>query len=174
MSFEQLGYIELPPHARKGGFDHAAYHRVDGRLYVAHTANDAVDVIDCAGDRYLYSISGLSGVAGVLTAQEGVVFTSNRAEGTVGTLAADSHSHVAKVPVGHRPNGLAHDPLRRVLLAANFGDSATPDSASASIVDVDARTLVPSVPCQGERAGRCTLNARTCSSSISQTHPASS
>ena len=47
MTLEDLGYIELPTHARKGGFDHAAYHRVDDRLYLAHTANDAVDVIDC-------------------------------------------------------------------------------------------------------------------------------
>jgi len=32
MILEHLGYIALPPHARKGGFDHAAYHRVDSRL----------------------------------------------------------------------------------------------------------------------------------------------
>jgi len=89
-------------------------------------------------------------VAGVLTAQEGdLVFTSNRAEDTVGIFASNDHTHLAKVPVGHRPNGLAHDPLRRVLLAANVGDSASPGSASASIVDVEARTLVASVPMPG-------------------------
>jgi DNA-binding beta-propeller fold protein YncE len=129
---QHLGYIELPPHARKGGFDHAAYRRADDRLYVAHTANDAVDVIDCAADRYLHSISGLTGVAGVLTAQErDLVFTSNRAEDTVGIFASDDHNHLAKVPVGHRPNGLAYDSLRHVLLVANVGDPAIPGSASA-------------------------------------------
>jgi DNA-binding beta-propeller fold protein YncE len=150
MILQHLGYIELPPHTRKGGFDHAAYHRADGRLYVAHTANDAVDVIDCAADRYLHSISGLTGVAGVLTAQErDLVFTSNRAEDTVGIFASDGHEHLAKVPVGHRPNGLAYDSLRHVLLVANVGDPAIQGSATASIVDVEARSLVASVPMPG-------------------------
>lgn len=150
MILEPLGYIELPPHLKKGGFDHAAYHRSDGRLYIAHTANDAVDVIDCAADRYLRSIFGLTGIAGVLTAQErDLVFTSNRAEDTVGIFASDGNNQLAKVAVGHRPNGLAYDSLRNVLLAANVGDPAIPSSATVSIVDVDARSTVTSVPMPG-------------------------
>jgi hypothetical protein len=150
MILEHLGYVDLPPHARKGGFDHAAYHRTDDRMYVAHTANDAVDVIDCAGDRDLHSIAGLAGVAGVLTAQDrDLVFTSNRAEDTVGIFASDGHERLAKVSVGHRPNGLAHDSLRHVLLAANVGDPAIPGSATASIVDVEAKSVVASVPMPG-------------------------
>jgi DNA-binding beta-propeller fold protein YncE len=147
---EHLGYIDLPPHINRGGFDHAAYHRVDDRLYLAHTANDAVDVIDCAADRYLHSISGLTGVAGVLTAQgRDLVFTSNRAENTVGMFASNDRNHLMKVPVGHRPNGLAYDSLRHVLLAANIGDPAIPASATASIVDVKAKSVVASVPMPG-------------------------
>jgi hypothetical protein len=42
----QVGAIALPPHRGKGGFDHAAVHAASGHVYVAHTANDAVDVID--------------------------------------------------------------------------------------------------------------------------------
>jgi DNA-binding beta-propeller fold protein YncE len=150
MILEHLGYIELPPHARKGGFDHAAYHRADDCLYVAHTANDAVDVVDCAADRYLHSISGLTGVAGVLAAQDrDLVFTSNRAEDTVGIFASNGHDHLTKVPVGQRPNGLAYDFLRHVLLAANVGDPARPGSATASIVDVEAGSEVARVPMPG-------------------------
>jgi hypothetical protein len=150
VSLEHLGYIELPPHAGKGGFDHAAYHRADDRLYLAHTANDAVDVVDCAADRYLHSISGLIGVAGVLTAQQPeLVFTSNRAENTVGIFASDGHEHLTKVPVGHRPNGLSYDSSRHVLLAANVGDPAIPGSATASIVDVETRSVVANVPMPG-------------------------
>jgi hypothetical protein len=44
-----LGYIDLPAHAKLGGFDHAAVHEPTGRIYVAHTSNDAVDVIDIVG-----------------------------------------------------------------------------------------------------------------------------
>ena len=150
MILEHLGYIDLPPHVEKGGFDHAAYHARNDQLYVAHTANDAVDVVDCATDRHLHSISGLTGVAGVLTAQkQDLVFTSNRAEHTVGIFTPGEHDHVAKVPVGLRPNGLAHDSLRNVLLAANVGDPAISGSATASIVDVEARSVVATVPMPG-------------------------
>jgi hypothetical protein len=47
------GYIDLPEHAGPGGFDHAAVHRGLRRLYVAHTANDALDVIDLDAGRYV-------------------------------------------------------------------------------------------------------------------------
>lgn len=48
--------IALPAHQQPGGFDHAAVHGASARLYVAHTANDARDVIDCATERYLHAI----------------------------------------------------------------------------------------------------------------------
>ena len=60
------------------------------RLYIAHTANDAVDVIDLDNGRYLTSIGGLKGVAGALVDEDsGTVFTSNRGEDTVGIFPAD-------------------------------------------------------------------------------------
>jgi hypothetical protein len=76
VTLEQLGYIALPEHIKPGGFDHAAVHRANARLYVAHTVNDALDVIDCATDRYLHSIPNLIGVAGALVSDErNLVFT---------------------------------------------------------------------------------------------------
>jgi len=48
---------------------------------VAHTANGAVDVIDCARGIFTHSIGGLPGVAGVLVdGARDLAFTSNRAE----------------------------------------------------------------------------------------------
>ena len=46
MALKHLGYVDLPPHVGSGGFDHAAAYQATGRVYVAHTANDAIDVID--------------------------------------------------------------------------------------------------------------------------------
>ena len=46
MILRLAGSIELPAHRGDGGFDHAAVHGAGRRLYVAHTANDALDVID--------------------------------------------------------------------------------------------------------------------------------
>src|SRR5881628_1203284 len=81
MVLEQIGEVPLPAHEKPGGFDHAAVHGPRGRLYVAHTANDALDVIDCATNTYLRSIPRLTGVAGVLVSEaDDLVFTSNRGE----------------------------------------------------------------------------------------------
>ncbi len=144
--FEPPAYIELPPNARTGGFDHADIHCGRGRLYVAHTANDAVDVIDCVTDRYLHSIPELKGVAGVLVSQEAnLIFTSNRAEDTVSIFAPDVEKGISKVVVGHRPNGLAYDPGRLLLLVANVGDPALSGSTTVSIVDVQGKSLTASV-----------------------------
>ncbi|MBI3391908.1 MAG: YncE family protein [Nitrospirae bacterium] len=149
-TLEFVGHIELPGHIRPGGFDHAAVHRGTARLYVAHTANDAVDVIDCASDRYLHSIAGLTGVAGVLVSeQQDLVFTSNRGEDSVGIFCALTQAELARVAVGVRPNGLAHDHRRNRLLAANVGDPARPKSFTASVVDVARRERIAEIPMPG-------------------------
>ncbi len=55
MALGLLGHIDLPANRSSGGFDHADVHSPSDRLYVAHTCNDSVDVIDCARDRYVDS-----------------------------------------------------------------------------------------------------------------------
>jgi len=54
-----------------------------------------------------------------------------------------------KVKVGLRPNGLAYDAGRRLLLAANVGDPARPGSFSVSVVDAAARAMIADVPVSG-------------------------
>ena len=150
MALKHLRYIELPTNVKPGGFDHAAIHRASARLYVAHTINDALDVIDCVGDRYLHSIPSLTGVAGALVSDErNLVFTSNRGENTVGIFSPEDEAGLVKVGVGMRPNGLAYDPSRNLLLAANVGDPALPGSFTVSIVDLEQRAMVASVPVPG-------------------------
>ncbi len=150
MALRHLGYIGLPANAKPGGFDHAAVHRASARLYVAHTVNDALDVIDCAGHRYLHSIPNLTGVAGALVSDErNLVFTSNRGENTVGIFSPDDEAGLFKVAVGVRPNGLAYDSTCHLLLAANVGDPAITDSFTVSVLDVARRTMIANVPVPG-------------------------
>jgi DNA-binding beta-propeller fold protein YncE len=158
---EHQGFIDLPPHVGRGGFDHAAVHSARGRCYVAHTANDAIDVIDLGARKYVGSISGLTAVAGALvTEAPDFLFTSNRGEDTVGIFTSSSfdgqgpsspssEAAVEKVAVGVRPNGLAYDPGRRRLLAAHVGDPAVPGSCSVSIVDVASRRRIADLPVAG-------------------------
>jgi DNA-binding beta-propeller fold protein YncE len=142
MALRLASHIDLPAHAGPGGFDHAAIHERTRRLYVAHTANDAVDVIDCARGAFMHSIEGLPGVAGVLVDEaRDLAFTSSRGEDTVGAFRPGTEDKLTKVQVGVRPNGLAFDARRGTLLAANVGDPAIPDSFTLSVVDADAMRM---------------------------------
>ena len=131
------GYVELPAHQGNGGFDHAAVHAASGHVYVAHTANGAIDVFDPAARRHLFSVPDLPGVAGALVSDEAqLIFSSNRAANTIGIFAPGPNPTVRKVDVGVRPNGLAYDHRRRIVLAANVGDPAVPGSHTLSMIDL--------------------------------------
>jgi DNA-binding beta-propeller fold protein YncE len=150
MPLHLSGHVILPEHRGSGGFDHAAVHAATGHVYVAHTANDAVDVFDPMRQQYLFSIADLTAVAGALVSDESqLVFTSNRGENTIGVFAPGPDPKVTKVAVGVRPNGLAYDAKRRLVLAANVGDPAVPHSYTLSMVDLDAHKMRASIEVPG-------------------------
>jgi DNA-binding beta-propeller fold protein YncE len=150
MALRLLAHIELPPNRSKGGFDHADVHQGTDRLYVAHTGNDAVDVIDTARDRYVESIPGFTAVAGALVSEaRGLIFTSNRGENTVSVFAPGAERESFKIAVGLKPNGLAFDSTRGILIAANVGDPSVPDSHTVSIVDLARRERVAELKVPG-------------------------
>ena len=150
MALRLLGHIDLPEHRGAGGFDHADIHSSSDRLYVAHTSNDAIDVIDIARDQYIESMPGLTAVAGALVSEaRGLVFTSNRGENTVSVFAPHAERDAFKISVGVKPNGLAFDPARGMLIAANVGDPSIPDSHSVSVVDLARRERIAEVKVPG-------------------------
>jgi DNA-binding beta-propeller fold protein YncE len=150
MGLKHVGDIDLPAHQGEGGFDHAAVHGRRDLLYVAHTANDAVDVIDTRAGRYVRSIAGLKGVAGALVDEgQDLVFTSNRGENTVGIFSPQSEEAVDKVAAGVRPNGLAYDSDRGILLCANVGDPNVAGSPSVTLIDARARNVLRTIPMPG-------------------------
>jgi len=133
-----VGYITLPTHAAAGGFDHAAVHAASGHVYVAHTANNAVDVFDPSTRKALFSIPGLAGVAGVIVSDEAqLIITSNRSENTIGIFPPGAGPDLRKVAVGKRPNGLAYAHRHRLVLVANVGEAALPSSHTLSVVNLD-------------------------------------
>lgn len=150
MALKKLGYVDLPEHRGTGGFDHADVHAPSDRLYVAHTGNDAIDVIDIAAHRYVASVDGLKAVAGALVSEaRGLVFTSNRGENTVSVFAPGAERDAFKIGVGFKPNGLAFDPQRSTLIAANIGDPAVPGSHTVSVIDVGRRERVAEIRVPG-------------------------
>ena len=150
MALRLLSHIELPSNRSEGGFDHADVHQGTDRLYVAHTSNDAVDVIDTVRDRYIESIPDFTGVAGALVSEaRGLVFTSNRGENTVSVFAPGVERKTLKIAVGVKPNGLAFDPARGILIAANVGDPSISDSHTVSVVDIARRERIAEVKVPG-------------------------
>ena len=120
MTLRRLGHIKLPANRSSGGFDHADIHAPMDRLYVAHTSNDAIDLIDIARDRYIESVPGFTAVAGALVSEaRGLVFTSNRGENTVSVFVPGAERDAFKIAVGVKPNGLAFDAARGILITAN-------------------------------------------------------
>src|SRR5258708_32591572 len=107
MALRLLGHIELPAHRSNGGFDHADIHPPTDRLYVAHTSNDSIDVIDCARDRYIESIAGLTGGAGALASvARGLPFPTNCGGKNVSPVAPSSETDTFMNALGSKPRGL--------------------------------------------------------------------
>ena len=153
MALRLQGVIELPAHAGPGGFDHAAVHGRRGLLYVAHTANGALDVIDCARKTFIRSIGGLPAVAGALVCEEqDLVFTSNRGEDTVAVFSPDREGALVKVTVGVKPNGLAYAPAHRVRPAT--GVSAISDRVSTFTIETVEEPDRPGSPTLAARSKR--------------------
>lgn len=142
MSLSEVARIVLPEHPPEGGFDHAAVDPRASRLYVAHTSNNALDVVDLEERRFLSSIPKLTGVAGVWVAEDQrLLFTSNRGEDTASIIDLDTGKETLRVPTGPRPNGMAFDPGRGVLMVAGVGNPKLPDAPpTLTFVDVNTGT----------------------------------
>ena len=118
-------------------------------MYVAHTAADAVDVIDCRTNTYVRSLSDLPGVAGVLidTGRD-LLFTSDRAVARVSIFRCSDGALLAQIGVGPRPNGLAFDPGRRRLYSFNLGEPPGTD-CTASVISIDERRVIRTIALPG-------------------------
>lgn len=73
--------------------------------------------------------------------EKDVVFTSNRGEKTIGIFPHAQEKKLEKVRVGGFPNGLAFDPSRDHLLAANVSRQDDPGPITASVVDTKKKIL---------------------------------
>jgi len=134
--------ILLPVSAKPGGMGSADLHHASGRLFVAHTANDAVDVIDTIFGGYLYSVPELRGVTAVVAGQaHNEVFTADANENKIGFFQVADRS-AEKMVVGRRPSALAWEPRRDLLWVGNAGHPAHLADCTISAVDFVSRTRV--------------------------------
>jgi len=152
MPLKQMGFIPIPP-GPQAGFDHADVYLPpsggDGRLYVAHTGADCIEVIDCASNTYMHALSGTPGVAGILVGSDhDLLFSSDRGCARVSVYRCSDETLFGRVPVGEQPNGLAYDPGRRRLFVFNVGDGRGADS-TVSVVAIDSLEVIKTIPLPG-------------------------
>jgi DNA-binding beta-propeller fold protein YncE len=116
------GFVDLPPH-RRSGFDHGDVHLASGRIFVAHTAEGTVEVIDGEPLAHVGTVPDCPEGSGVLCAQdEGLVFAAARGGGRVLILEAGSLFVAGEITTGPRPNGLAWNGRSGTLLVADVED----------------------------------------------------
>jgi DNA-binding beta-propeller fold protein YncE len=136
-------YISLPPHPA-GDFDHGDVYLETGRVFVANTAADTVEVIDGEHLRHLATIPDCPEASGVLTAQDdGLIFAAARRAGKLLVIDPITSGILRTVAVGSRPNGLAYDTRRRHLLVADVQDH------TARLVDPQAGEVIAAIPLPG-------------------------
>ena len=155
MALKEIRRIPLPHHLDGGEFDHAVVDEISDLLYVAHPSNDSVDVIDLGSEKFLYSITGLKGVAGVWVSEKRrLLFTSNRGEDTASVFLLDGKKATEKfrISTGVRPNGMAFDEGRNILMVAGVGN-AEKINAPPSLTFIDT--------CNGKIMGKIELPGRT-------------
>ena len=140
MAMKNVGYIDLPEHRGTGGFDQADIHLPSNRLYVAHTSNDALDVIDSLRDRYIESLPGFTAVAGALVSEvRGLVFLVVNIESPARIIAIDARDPTRilkeyEIPAAG-PHGLDLDPATgRLLCACDAGVLIAIDAASGRVL----------------------------------------
>lgn len=148
MSLVRVGFVPVPPGA-KPGFDHADVERAGGRMFVAHTGADRVDVLDCDTRTFLRSLPDLPGVAGVLIDEEhDLLFTSDREAARVSVFRCSEEQLLAQVEVEPHPNGLAYDRRRRRLYAFNLGEPLG-ENCTASVIDLGSMRVIAQLPLPG-------------------------
>jgi DNA-binding beta-propeller fold protein YncE len=144
VGLELRGEVRLPGHVGQGGFDHGDVYQSSGLVFVAHTANGTIEVVDGERLQHVTTIPGCPEGSGVLCpASAELVVAAARGAGEILFIDPIKLAVQGRVGVGGRPNGLAWDSRRgRVLVADVAGNSF-------SIVDASDQLIVGAAPLPG-------------------------
>ena len=122
MPLKAIGTIEIP-HSVGSMFDHGALDLMTGRVFVAHTSRNCIQVIDQSTGRHLATVEGFPEPAGVV-AEDGQVLITNRGAASLAWITAGTLATRAVIDTGARPNGVALVARSRLALVACIGDQA--------------------------------------------------
>ena len=84
-----------------GGMDHLAVDAKRGRLFVANTVNDSLDVVDLKAGKLLKQVPGQGRIRGIESSPEvDRVFVGNGTGGVCNTFDGESYELIKSVPLG--------------------------------------------------------------------------
>jgi hypothetical protein len=120
MSLKALGVIEIPG-ASGSEFDHGIFDSRTRRVFIAHTKQSTVEVIDAAAGRHIATLPGFPGVAGAV-ADDGEILVTNRGSASIAWLDGATFKTRSVLATGPRPNGAAIVKRLSLGIAACIGD----------------------------------------------------
>ncbi len=113
--------------ALQGGatrFDYQAIDAANGRLFIAHMGDDAVEVVRLSDGSSLAHITGLKTARGIAVAPEVSRVFVTTMPNELAIVDAVSLSISSRIAVGNGPDGVAWDPVHRVVAISDQRDGA--------------------------------------------------
>jgi DNA-binding beta-propeller fold protein YncE len=122
MSLTAAGTIAIP-NARGSAFDHGAFEPGTRRVFIAHTAQNTLEVVDVDTSLHVATLRGFPEAAGVV-AGNGSVLVTNRGSAGLAWVDARTLETRTVLSTGPRPNGAAIVPSLQAAVVACIGDDA--------------------------------------------------
>ena len=115
------------------------------RLYVSHTSNDSLDIVDLRSRKVEATVGGLVAIKSIaLTKNPDIVFTAD-ADGTVGVVDVAKRQVVNRIDVGGGPDASDYDPVHDIVAVSlsRVKEVALIDASAQKVV---ARVKLPGDP----------------------------
>src|SRR5437899_10547323 len=105
MSLKAVGVIEIPG-ASGSEFDHGIFDAKRRRVFIAHTKQGTIEVIDPDAGRHVATLPGFPGAAGAV-ADDGEILGTKRGAASIAWRDAASLKTRSVLKAAARPNGAA-------------------------------------------------------------------
>lgn len=113
-----LSNIQLPKDTGLPSFDLLTIDTRVSRLYVAHSSNNAVDVVDLKTNKVIGSIGGLLRVHAIaLTSDPNIILTSDPGDGSVGVVDVAKLKLIHTIDTGPQPDAIGYDAADDLVVA---------------------------------------------------------
>jgi DNA-binding beta-propeller fold protein YncE len=136
--------IQLPKDSTTPVIDLLALDPRVSRLYVSHTSNSALDVIDLQHQKVIGTVRGLIGIKAIaLTADPKVVYTSD-ADGSVNAIDVPGLKVTKTIDVGGTPDAADYDPVHNLVAVSLSKDKVV------ALIDPVGQKVVARIPLPGD------------------------